>query len=113
MRLPLTLAWAVAASSQACVSPKPRCTSLPSSGTFSGDTFEPSDGCFLAVPSPDESRAILRGSWVVMCGGSNGWVTAQAIGNHLEPGVYLVIAAAHAFAHPPIPPPASRKTGTR
>jgi hypothetical protein len=45
----------------------------------------PDSGCFVAVPSLDEVRSILRGSWLLMCGGSNTRVTVHTIMRQLAP----------------------------
>jgi hypothetical protein len=94
MFIPLLLC--VAAASAACpADSRPRCTSAESiaAGTFSGDTWVPSSECFVAVPSLDEMRRILRGSWLLMCGGSNTHVTFQTILGQLAPHAWEVRCA--------------------
>jgi hypothetical protein len=61
----------------------------------------PDSGCFVAVPTLDEVRSILQGSWLLMCGGSNTEVTAQAIVRQLAPQAWEVRCA----------PPASLPVG--
>jgi len=90
------LLYVAAAESGSCpADSKPRCTSTENIalGAFSGDTWVPDSGCFVAVPSLDEVRRILRGSWLLMCGGSNTGVTAQAIVRQLAPQAWEVRCA--------------------
>jgi hypothetical protein len=74
---------------------KPRCTSTESiaAGTFIGDTWTPDSGCFVAVPDKAEMLRILRGSWLLMCGGSNTLVTLQTIVRQLAPQAWEVRCA--------------------
>ena len=67
-----------------------RCTSTDiQSGSMDGDTFIPPESCYFGIPDASEMKAILRGSWLIMCGGSNGWLQAQTIANQLEPRSFL------------------------
>ena len=37
------------------------------------------------VPSPNETFALLQGTWYFSVGGSNAWATSMALANQLEP----------------------------
>ena len=68
----------------------PRCTTLQTTGGWSGETFEPSasPACYYGVPTNLETLDLLAGSWFFMAGGSNLWVTYQSLGNQAVPAVY-------------------------
>ena len=69
-----------------------RCTTVDTVGSFSGQTFVPSSGCYYAVPSIPETFALLRGRWVFTCGGSNSWITHSALARQLDPSSYEYLA---------------------
>jgi hypothetical protein len=100
-RLLLLLVGAASAAGATCpADSRPRCTSTESSaaGSFSGDTWIPDSGCFVATPTPAETLQILRGSWLVMCGRSNTMLTSRAMMNQLSPYAFLVSSAASSAA---------------
>jgi hypothetical protein len=86
------LVGTAAATGATCSEAKPRCTSVESSaaGTFSQDTWVPDSGCFVAAPTPEETKHILRGSWLVMCGHSNTMMTSRAMMNQFSPYAFMV-----------------------
>ena len=71
-----------------CTTTKLRCTGLDTAGSFDGDTFVPDSGCFFGIPSADDTRAIVTGSWLFVAGGSNLWATVMSLGNQLAPGAF-------------------------
>jgi hypothetical protein len=97
-RLAALLLGAAPATGAAATCPsdsKPRCTSVESSaaGSFSGETWVPDSGCFVASPTHEEMLRILQGSWLVMCGRSNVMVTNRALMNQVAPQVFMVSCA--------------------
>ena len=81
MRVWLAAATWWLAAAQTCT----RCTTPETAGSFVGNTFAPSSGCYHAVPTVPETFALLKGRWVFTCGGSNAWLTHTALGRQLEP----------------------------
>ena len=70
-----------------------RCTSPASlAGTFdesNGESaFRPASGCYLAIPTVEETRALLTGKWVFTCGGSNSWATFNTLARTLDPSAF-------------------------
>lgn len=55
-------------------------------GSFDGHTFLPTKGCYLGVPDVPDIFALLAGTWLYTCGGSNAWATHSALANQLAPG---------------------------
>ena len=65
-----------------------RCTDTDpvTAGAFDGHTFLPTQGCYLGVPEVPDMFALLAGSWLYTCGGSDTWATHSALVNQLAPG---------------------------
>lgn len=106
----LLLVGAVTATGATCpADSKHRCTSVESiaAGSFSGETWVPDSGCFVATPTPEEMLRILRGSWLVICGRSNAMVTSRALMNQVSPHAFMVsvLSASACDASPPDRPP--------
>lgn len=74
-----------------CDSPKPRCTSLITSGTFRGQTFVPNADCYMAVPTRTDIHRILQAKWLVVHGGSNAMILFVALANAVEARVTVDI----------------------
>ena len=68
----------------------PRCTTVETTGTWSGETFIPSSTppCYYGVPTGLETLDLLAGSWFFMVGGSNTWTLYESFGNQVDPFVY-------------------------
>ena len=71
-------------STQACS----RCTTADMQGTFSADTFVPDSGCYHAVPTVDDTFALLSGRWLFTCGASNTWAVQNALLKQLDPASF-------------------------
>ena len=65
-----------------------RCTTPDTVGAFTDHTFMPDSGCFHGIPTVDDTFALLRGTWVLTCGGSNAWATHNALVRQLNPSAY-------------------------
>ena len=79
-----TFATALLGTEAAC----PRCTTPDTAGSFNGHTFVPDASCYHAIPSVVDTFALLSGSWLFTCGGSNAWATFNALARQLEPTVF-------------------------
>ena len=80
----------------------PRCTTLETTGSWSGETFVPSvsPACYYGVPTNQETLDLLAGSWFFFAGGSNLWVAYQSLGNQAVPLAYAFDARQHGQSGP-------------